>query len=219
VTSSLAGRTEAPVLPPGEIRTGGFGPDGLVDHLRREGFELLIDATHPFAATISATAVAASGKTGCPLIVLRRPGWTEVDGDDWIRVPDIATAADDIAERPPGLVFVTTGRQEIGAFAGDETHDFLIRMATEPGEADLPARSTLIVARGPFSIQGEQSLMREFAVTILVTKDSGGTHVHPKLVAARLERIPVVMIDRPAVPDGGTVVDSVEAVLQLTPGR
>ncbi|MEN3300719.1 precorrin-6A/cobalt-precorrin-6A reductase, partial [Pseudonocardia sp.] len=51
VTSSLAGRVREPVLPPGEVRIGGFGGvPGLIEYLRESGTDVIVDATHPFAA-------------------------------------------------------------------------------------------------------------------------------------------------------------------------
>jgi precorrin-6A/cobalt-precorrin-6A reductase len=214
VTTSLAGATTNPRLPVGQVRSGGYGPGGLTEYLWTEGFERLIDATHPFSATISATAVTASQETGVPLIRLQRPGWTEGPGDQWTRVAGIVAAAVEVAESPPGTVFVTTGRRDIAAFAADAQHDYLIRMATEPDGA-LPLRSTLIVSRGPFTFEGERALLREHQVQLLVTKDSGGDATDPKLQAAREERIPVVMIDRPPVPPAEHVVETVDDVLAL----
>jgi precorrin-6A/cobalt-precorrin-6A reductase len=126
----------------------------------------------------------------------------------------MVAAAGEVSKALPGKVFVTTGRREISVLAGDAEHDYLIRMATEPEEA-LPPRTTLIVSRGPFTLEGEQALMREHAVRLLVTKDSGGHATDPKLEAARALRIPVVMIDRPPVSAASVVARSVDEVLSL----
>jgi precorrin-6A/cobalt-precorrin-6A reductase len=216
VTTSMAGRTDHPALPAGQLRVGGYGPGGLAEYLWTESFEQLIDATHPFSQEISATAVEAARETGVPLIRLQRPGWKEGEGDDWRRVPDLAAAAVAVAvaNSAGGTVFVTTGRRDISVFAADAEHDYLIRMATGPDEP-LPPRTKLIVSRGPFTLAAEQALLREHHVRLLVTKDSGGDATDPKLTAARTERIPVVMIDRPAVPQAEFVAESVDDVLSL----
>ena len=212
VTTSLAGRTDHPSLPAGQLRVGGYGPGGLAEYLWTESFEQLIDATHAFSVTISATAVEAARETGVPLIRLQRPGWKATDGDDWRRVPDLAAAAAYVAKSPAGMVFLTTGRRGLSAFAADSGHDFLLRMATEPDEA-LPPRSQLIVSRGPFTLPEEKALLDEHQVRLLVTKDSGGDATEPKLTAARELGLPVVMIDRPSVPQADTIVASVAEVL------
>src|SRR5258706_13384375 len=118
VVSSLAGRVSNPSLPAGEVRIGGFGGvDGLGAYLRAERIDVVVDATHPFAATITRHAVSAARTAGRRLVILRRPAWTPEP--DWVRVPDIAAAAVHVAGLPPGCVFLTTGRRDLAAFAAD----------------------------------------------------------------------------------------------------
>jgi precorrin-6A/cobalt-precorrin-6A reductase len=211
VISSLAGRVSAPRLPSGEVRIGGFGgPAGLAGYLAAERVGAVIDATHPFAAAMTASAVAACEAAGVPLLVLRRPGWTERPGDTWHRVPSLAAAAallPDLGER----VFLTSGRQGTGAFAGVSACWFLIR-AVEPPEPPLPARHEILLSRGPFTLDGELALLRHHRIGVLVTKDSGGPHTAAKLDAARSLGIPVVMVDRPPLPAVATA-DSVAGAL------
>lgn len=210
VTSSLAGRVSNPALPVGEVRIGGFGGvAGLVEHLRTAPVDGLIDATHPFAATISTHAAVAAQETAVPLLVLRRPGWTEADGDDWARVPDITAAAERVAAGEPGCVFLTTGRRDLAAFAGDGDHDYLVR-TVEPPDTNTPPRMTLLLDRGPYTVDGEAALMAEHGVRVLVTKDSGGPMTAAKLVAARERGIPVVVVDRPELPGGVRAVETVD---------
>jgi len=206
----LAGRVRNPALPVGQVRIGGFGgADGLAGHLRAHAVDALVDATHPFAATISAHAAAAARATGCPLVLIRRPGWTAQPGDRWTRVPDMAAAASAVAALPPGCVFITTGRRDLAAFAGDSGHRFLVRTVDPPSGA-LPVPMTLILARGPYTTDGEAALMREHDVTALVTKDSGGQLTAGKLAAARARGIPVVMVERPEAPPGVRAVATVD---------
>ena len=198
--SSLAGRVADPALPAGEVRVGGFGgAAGLARWLAAERIAALVDATHPFAAEISRSAAEAASATGVPLLALRRPGWTQRPGDDWRRQPSVAAAAaalDGMAER----VFLTVGRTELAPFAGLDRHWFLIRSIETP-LPPLPARHEVLLARGPFSAQGEIELMRERRIGVLVTKDSGGPLTEAKLVAARELGVPVLLVERPAAPD------------------
>jgi precorrin-6A/cobalt-precorrin-6A reductase len=211
ITSSLAGRVRDPALPAGEVRIGGFGgTTGLAAYLREQRVDAVVDATHPFAATMSAHAAEAATLTGVPLLGLRRLGWTEEPGDDWRRVPDISSAAAAAATAPPGCVFVTTGRRDLAAFAGDGLHDHLVR-TVDPPSPPLPPRTTLLLDRGPYTLEGEGALMDEHGVVVLVTKDSGGPMTRAKIVAARERRIPVIVVERPAPPQGVRVVTSVEA--------
>jgi precorrin-6A/cobalt-precorrin-6A reductase len=211
VVSSLAGRVRAPVLPPGEVRIGGFGgPEGLADYLRFERITALVDATHPFAARMSTSAASAAADLGVPLLALRRPAWTEQPGDRWHRVPDLAAAARAL----PGLgerVFLTTGRQGLAEFAALDELWFLVR-AVDPPEPPMPRRTTVLLDRGPFTVDGELALLTEQRIDVLVTKDSGGSMTAAKLLAARRLGVPVVMQSRPAVPEVATVATVAEAV-------
>jgi precorrin-6A/cobalt-precorrin-6A reductase len=208
--SSLAGRVSNPALPAGEVRIGGFGGvEGLAAYLREQAITHVVDATHPFAATMTAHAAAASAGS---LIVLQRPGWTERPGDRWTRVPSIVAAAAAVADRPEGTVFLTTGRRDLAAFAGDDRHRFVVR-TVDPPEGLGPPRMTLLLARGPYTVEGERALMVGHRVRLLVTKDSGGPLTVAKLDAARELDVPVVMVDRPALPVGIEPVETVEDVL------
>ena len=209
--SSLAGRVSNPALPVGDVRVGGFGgPEGLARYVQDEQVTHVVDATHPFAATITANAAAAS--TDVPLVVLRRPGWTERPGDRWRRVPSIEAAAARVASAAPGTVFLTTGRRDLAAFANDHEHHYLVR-TVDPPAGRTPPRMTLLLGRGPYSLDGELALMRAQDVHLLVTKDSGGPLTAAKLDAARELELPVIVVDRPPLPEGVTAVETVEAVL------
>jgi precorrin-6A/cobalt-precorrin-6A reductase len=211
VVSSLAGRVSHPTLPVGEVRVGGFGgATGLAAALA--GFDALVDATHPFAATISTHAAEAAAQSGTPLVALRRPGWLEQPGDRWTRVPSVAAAAAWVRDAGPGCVFVTTGRRDLAAYARDGAHHYLVR-TVEPPDPPTPRHMTLLLDRGPYTVEGETSLFREHDVTVLVTKDSGGALTSAKLVAARALGVPVLIVDRPPLPAGVDAVASVDEVI------
>jgi precorrin-6A/cobalt-precorrin-6A reductase len=218
VTSSLAGRVRNPALPVGAVRVGGFGGvAGLVAHLTSEA-DVLIDATHPFARTISEHATAAAAQAHVPLLALRRPGWSAGPDDHWTRVPDIGAAAAAVRARAVATVLLTTGRRDASAFAGDDTRHYLLR-SVEPAEPPLPPRLTAVLDRGPYTVEGETALMAEHDVGLLVTKDSGGELTAAKLVAARARGIEVIMVDRPALPAGVASVDTVAAAVQWVADR
>ncbi len=168
---------------------------------------VVIDATHPFAGTMSANAAGAATDLGLPLLHVRRPGWSEQPGDRWIRVPDLDAAAQEVSELGE-RVFLTIGRQGVAAFAGLTQQWFLIR-AIDPPTGALPPHHELILARGPFSPADEQRLLARHRIDVLVTKDSGGDQTAAKLDAARSAGLPVVVVDRPVLPLGAEVVESV----------
>lgn len=215
VVSSLAGRVAEPVLPAGQVRVGGFGGmSGLAGYLREARVDAVVDATHPFAATMSASAVAATAELGVALLVLRRPGWVPVAGDDWHWVESLAEAAELLA----GLgrrVFLSTGRGGLAAFAGCDGLWFLLR-SVEPPEPPMPRELLSVLARGPFTVEGERAMLRDHRIDVLVTKDSGGDMTGAKLRAAAELGVPVVIQRRPAVPAGVPAVARVpEAVCWL----
>jgi precorrin-6A/cobalt-precorrin-6A reductase len=168
----------------------------------------VVDATHPFASTMTAHAVAACAATGVPLVVLRRPGWTPQPG--WIWAGSLADAAD----RLPALgerVFLTTGRTSLATFAGLGLQ-FLIR-CVDPPDRPLPARSQVLLDRGPFTVEDERALLREYRIDVLVTKDSGGPLTSAKLAAARAEGVQVLVVRRPPLPAGVDAVSTVDGAL------
>ncbi|MFJ5227799.1 cobalt-precorrin-6A reductase [Streptomyces sp. NPDC088400] len=228
VTTSLAGRVSRPVPPPGEVRIGGFGgADGLERWLREHRVDALIDATHPFAATISRNAARAAATAHVPLLVLRRPSWVPVPasasgpGDDWHAVGSLEEAAEALSRLGAERVFLTTGRMGLAAFAHLDGHWFLVRSVDAP-EPPYPARMETLLDRGPFTLDGERDLLSRHRIEVVVTKDSGGAATAPKLTAAREAGIPVVVVRRPAVPEGVPVVATTEeavAWLAQVPGE
>ncbi|ALL77338.1 cobalt-precorrin-6X reductase [Pseudonocardia sp. EC080610-09] len=215
VVSSLAGAVRSPRLPDGEVRVGGFGgAGGLARHLRVEGVDAVLDATHPFAAGMTANAASACATAGVPLVVLRRPGWTPGPGDRWHRVASVADAAaalPGLLPGPDGRVLLTTGRGGLASFAPVAAR-FWIRAVDPPGPP-LPAAHTLLLDRGPFDLDAERALFDDVCPHVLVTKDSGGAATAPKLTAARERGVPVVVVDRPALPAGVTCVPDVAAAV------
>jgi precorrin-6A/cobalt-precorrin-6A reductase len=198
---SLAGRTQNPLPAPIPSRTGGFGAvEGLASYLRHERIDALIDATHPFAAQMSAHARAASARTGVPLLVFSRPAWMAGEGDRWTQVPDMAAAVAALGAAPR-RVFLTQGRLQLAAFAAAPQHFYLVRAIDKPEELALLPGQKFVSARGPFALEDELAIMRDEKIDILVSKNSGGEATSAKLLAARMLNIPVVLVARP--PGGG----------------
>ena len=212
VTLSLAGRTAAPRPEPVPMRVSGFGGvEGLARWIAENGIEAVIDATHPFAARISANAAAACGAGGVPLLAVRRPAWKRLPGDDWSEVRDVAACVAALGPAPR-RVFLTIGRQEVSVFAHAPHHAYIVRSIEPVGDA-LPVPNLVAVsARGPFTLEDEIRFMREAAVEVLVTKNSGGAATYPKIEAARRLGLPVVIVARPALPEVPSVPDAAGAL-------
>ncbi|WP_267435229.1 cobalt-precorrin-6A reductase [Sphingomonas sp. GM_Shp_1] len=208
---SYAGRTDHPRAQAIPMRVGGFGGvEGLADYLTREGVTHLVDATHPFAARISANAIAAAELAGVPLLALTRPAWEQGPGDRWIHVADTMEAVAVLGAEPK-RVFLALGRQTIGDFAYAAQHFYLLRFVDAAQPPALPHHH-LVVDRGPFTLAGELALLREQRIAVIVAKNAGGAGARAKLDAARELGLPVVMIDRPFIPLRPQA-DSVAAVL------
>ncbi|HEX2402879.1 MAG TPA: cobalt-precorrin-6A reductase [Mycobacterium sp.] len=207
VISSLAGRVPEPALPVGEVRIGGFGGvDGMRRWLSEAGVDAVVDATHPYAATITAHAAAVCGKLGLPHLVLARPAW---DPGDALVVRSDVEAAKTVAADGFSRVFLTTGRSGVKAFV-DVDAWFLIRAVTAPDADTLPQRHQLVLSRGPYHYDDELALLRDHGIDALVTKNSGGAMTRPKLDAAEALGVAVVMVDRPPLPPNVVTVTTVD---------
>jgi precorrin-6A/cobalt-precorrin-6A reductase len=209
VTSSLAGRVADPALPVGDVRIGGFGgAAGLAEYLRSGRVRLVVDATHPFSTTMSASAVTACAATQTPLLRLARPGWSNhPDAGSWRWVDSYAEAAGaamDLGRR----VFLTTGRTTLPHFIRLADMYVLVRLVESAADG-LPAGWQTVLSRGPYTVDEELNLLSRHEIDVLVTKDSGGELTAAKLTAAALAGIPVVVVRRPPPPaaQGGDVTE------------
>lgn len=213
VLLSLAGRTEAPAEQPVPVRIGGFGgAEGLSSFLSEGGYDMLIDATHPFAERISANAAAVAERGGISAIALVRPEWVAEPGDHWHVVADIPAAIASLGPAPR-RVFLATGRQGAHHAEIAPQHFYLVR-SVDPVDPPLVMTDVeYVLDRGPFSLQGEIDLMQEHRIDTIVTKNSGGSAAYAKIEAARLLGIKVVVIAR-APAAAITSVETVEAALE-----
>lgn len=211
VVTSLAGRTRPPALP-GKVRIGGFGgAEGLRAYLEDQAIGAVIDATHPFAATISAHAEEACREAGVPRLALVRPPWTPGPGERWIEADDFSAAArslPDLGRR----AFLALGRDNLQAFAGVPGVWFLVRVLEADGPPLPLSAGAVVVGRPPFRVAEEEVLMAEQRIDVLVSKQSGGTSGRAKLDAARNLGIPVLLIRRPR-PPAGEMVATVDETL------
>jgi precorrin-6A/cobalt-precorrin-6A reductase len=215
VTLSLAGRTASPAPQPVSVRSGGFGgAAGLADYLLRERIGALIDATHPYAAVISANAAAAARRTEVPRVTLRRPPWIAGAGDRWIEVNDVDQAAHALGNTPR-RVFVTLGRNELAPFSSAPQHLYLIR-SVDPVDPPLPLpHASYVTGRGPFAEAADRALMTAHGIEIVIAKNSGGAATYGKIVAARALGLEIIMLRRPPAPEAPTVETVADAIAWL----
>ncbi|WP_299141548.1 cobalt-precorrin-6A reductase [uncultured Tateyamaria sp.] len=198
---SFAGRVDRPKRQPLPQRIGGFGgAAGLVEHLRRTETTHVIDATHPFAAQMSRNAVVACAQADVRLVALTRAPWTQQTGDRWSHVPDIDGAVAAL-DQPARRVMLAVGRMHLAEFAPNPQHFYLLRLVDPPKDPPPLPDHHVLVSRGPFTEADDTALMQAHGIDLVVSKNAGGTGAYAKIAAARALDLPVLMIDRPAVPE------------------
>lgn len=212
MTLSLAGRTAAPAALPVPVRSGGFGGvAGLADYLTAERIGALIDATHPYAAVISANAAQAARLANVPLLAFRRPPWARREGDRWTEVADVNAAVEALGEKPR-RVFLALGRKEVAPFAQAPQHHYLVR-SVDPIDPPLAVpHADYILARGPFGEDDERTLLTAHGIEVIVSKNSGGSATYGKIAAARALGIDVIVLRRPELPEAPSA-ETVDAAL------
>jgi precorrin-6A/cobalt-precorrin-6A reductase len=209
---SYAGRTQIPLGHSLPTRIGGFGGvAGLAHFIREQGITHIVDATHPFAAEISRHAVEACAATGAPMLALERAPWVRAADDNWTEVADVDAAVAALPEKR-ACVFLAIGRQHLAPFAVKPQHAYTLRFVDAPAGALPLPDAEVIVSRGPFTLQSDRELLRSRNIEFLVARNSGGAGARAKIDAARELRLPVIMIERPALPERPRV-ESVKEVL------
>lgn len=202
VTTSFAGRTRSPVAPAGRTRVGGFGgAGGLARHLRSERVDLLVDATHPFAARMRWNAAGAAAAVGTPRLRVERPAWEPRGDDRWIPAADLPAAARAVTAGGHRRVLLTTGRTDLVPFVACRDTWFLVRCIEPPEPQPLPG-AEVVLASGPFAVADERALMAGRGIDAVVTKNSGGEATAAKLVAARELGVTVIVVERLPSPPG-----------------
>ena len=205
---SYAGRVARPKGQPIPTRSGGFGGvAGLVDYLTQEQITHIVDATHPFAQQMSRNAIAAATQTSTPLVAFTRPAWQATLTDQWQSVASIEAAVETIEKLPPQRIMLAIGRMHLHQFTHCQQHFFLLRLVDKP-DAPLPFQhAQAIIDRGPFTAEADTALLKQQGIELIVSKNAGGTAAQSKLIAARELGIPILMIERPVIPERNELFD------------
>jgi precorrin-6A/cobalt-precorrin-6A reductase len=208
---SLAGVGRVPADLPCEVRVGGYGgAEGLAQYIRQQRIDLLLDATHPYAAQISHNAASAAALAGIPCWALRRPAWQPQAGDNWREVANWAELVE--ALKPFQRPLFTLGREPLEHLHEIPEGQFwtLRALDTYPGNA----RCEVIGARGPFVIEDERTLFAQRRIDVLISKNSGSSATEPKLEVARERGTPVLILKRPQLPEVDRAFLTGDEVLQ-----
>jgi len=190
------------------VRQGELNETEMGDLLRQRGIDCVIDATHPFAAGVSTTAIKAARANGVPYLRWERAATPLPENPLVIRVKDWAEAAGRVAGLAPVNAFLAVGVKPLVHFIGNpilQSCRFTVRVLPVPDSVatclELGLRPDQIIAmQGPGSEQLNRILLEEKQSQLLVVKESGpegGTRV--KLAAALGLGIPVIIVERPVV--------------------
>lgn len=212
LTYSLAGRVRPRTDLPCNIRVGGFGSvAGLRDFLYRNGIELLLDVTHPYAAQISRQAVLAAKQAGILVWAYRRPSWQPEIGDHWWPFRDWSELRTALAAFSRPLFTIGLEPLRHSHEIPPDQHWLVRCLEAQP---EPSPRLIVLNAMGPFSLEEEVQRLRHWQADVLVSKNSGGKAVAAKLQAARLTGIPVLMWQRPDLPAADEEIDAIDTVAE-----
>ena len=195
---SLAGVGRVPNDLTCQVRVGGYGgAEGLAAFIAEQGVDLLLDATHPYAAQISQNAVTAARLAAIPCWALRRPAWQAGPQDDWREVSDWRELIAALA--PFHRPLFTLGREPLQHLDEIPAQQFWTLRALDsyPGNE----RCAVIGARGPFLLEEERALFEQRRIDVLISKNSGSGATEPKLQVARELKLPVLILKRPVLPE------------------
>lgn len=196
-----------------QVISGGFSQfGGLQAYIEQQNIGAVLDATHPYAETMTATAWAVTQQLGLPYWRFHRAPWQAQAGDNWQMFDDWSQLIAALAKFKS--VFLTAGQIDetaIAVFAkyAEQGQQQLLRTAVQPKQ-QLSESMSWIKAIGPFDLDNELALMHEHQIDVLVSKNSGGKATEAKLAAARRLGIPVMMLARPKLPAGITIFDELD---------
>lgn len=202
VLYSIAGLVRVPTLPC-EVLVGGFTQFGsLATFLQQRQIDLVINATHPYAATMGNKAVAAGAEIGIPVWRFLRPAWQVQAGDDWRTYQN----DDDLLQQLKGFKrpLLSAGqmsREQLVAITQSAGFERGVWRTAALPKFDVPEKITWLKAIGPFDLASERDLLKQHQIDVIVTKNSGGDSTSAKLDAARELGISVLLQQRPKVND------------------
>lgn len=198
------------LLPDGEqimVREGRMTKSEIEAMLKKESFDLVVDATHPYAVLATENIAEACASAGAEYFHLLRED-SDV-GKDAVVVPDVQSAVAYLNERD-GNILLTTGSKDLTAFA--DIRDFASRVFARvlPLGESLAAcnavglqSSHIIAMQGPFSKEINTAMLRMANASFVVTKRSGSVGgFEEKIAAAKEVGVIPVIIDRPSQHQG-----------------
>ena len=225
-TATEYGRELLPTGPKCRVRAGRLTPAEMLALMEEEGFDWVVDATHPYAVQASANIRKAAGAAGLTYLrLLRKPAaWASGTKEDtafgtqealWLK--DAEEAAKRL-DKVPGRVLLTTGSKDLAVYTGlpDFARRFYLRVL--PLEESirhcrelgfLPGH--ILAMQGPFSQELNEALLRQWQIRIMITKESGSPGgFWEKAAAAAAAGVWLWILGRPAEEEGFTLTQMAE---------
>ena len=193
---SVAGLVRKPQVP-ATVISGGFSQfGGMSAYCRANSIDAIVDATHPYATQIGASARATAATLQLGYWRFLRPAWQATDNDHWQHFSQRQDLLQAMAHYD--RVLLTLGQVTAAELQQlNQVSQVWLRTAVEPN-FDLPANVHWIKAIGPFDLAHEQALLADKHIQAMASKNSGGDSTSAKLLAASQVNIPVYMLDRPS---------------------
>lgn len=190
--------------------------EGKMEQLVREsGFDLVIDATHPYADIVTENIVKACSAAQTEYLRLLREN--SFAPEDAVVMPDAESAADFLKDTE-GNILLTTGSKDLSLYAKINGFSERVYARVLPMEhslelcrkAGLPS-AHIFAMQGPFSAEMNIALLRAAAAKYLVTKDGGSSGgFEEKAIAARETGAVLVIIGRPPQGKGLNLSDTID---------
>lgn len=207
------------------VHVGRLTAEDMAAKIKEESFQVVVDASHPFAEEASKNALAGAKAAGVPYIRYERE--SQSFEHELVTVVEDYHQAAEIAVEKRGVVMLTTGSKTLPIFAekliGLPDTILVARMLPrldnmEKCEQLGVEQKNIVAMQGPFSKELNKALYEHYQVTLMITKESGKVGaVDEKLEAALEMGIETVMISRPKV-NYGTLFSTYEGVLQQVDG-
>ncbi|MGN0099267.1 MAG: precorrin-6A reductase [Candidatus Methanomethylophilaceae archaeon] len=203
-----------------DVKVGSCGgSDGIAQVIRESMYELVVDATHPYATTVSKHIREGCEKAGAEYIRLKRSA-AEVDIDSDVITVDSVQDAVDYLKTTEGKILAATGSNDIDLYT--QIPDYKERVTarvlstvssiTRCSQYGFEGRN-LICAQGPFSEETNYATLRDIGASYMVTKDSGTVGgFEEKVRAARRAGVRIVLVRKPD--DTGLEYDDVVRLLE-----
>lgn len=186
----------------------------MADMMREQHFDLVVDATHPYAPVVTENIMAACQKTETSYLRLARG--SKGAPADAVFVSDVAEAVA-FLNGTEGNILLTTGSKELKSYLALERMQERVYARVLPMEASLDAcqevglkPSHILAMQGPFSEEMNVAMLRAVSASYLVTKEGGAPGgFDEKVRAAKAAGAELVVIGRPPQQEGMTYSETI----------